>query len=112
MRAADLRVELQAEVDGQREGLFPLVSTADGLATWMDAATLDARVGGGFRFRLLDGVAEGRVVVLAPVQPVVLWRSWFERADGGGADGTRGAGTSVGLSQGRHVGLQTWQLQR
>ena len=41
MRAAELRVELQAEVDGQREGLFPLVSTADGLATWMDAATLD-----------------------------------------------------------------------
>jgi len=76
MRAADLRVELQAEVDGQREGLFPLVSTADGLATWMDAATLDARVGGGFRFRLLDGIAVGRVQAFAPVQHISFDWDW------------------------------------
>ncbi len=70
MRAARLRVELQAEVDGRRDALFPLVSTADGLRRWMDDATLDPRVGGGFRFRLLDAVAVGRVQALDPVQHI------------------------------------------
>jgi uncharacterized protein YndB with AHSA1/START domain len=74
--AADLRVELQAEVDGQREGRFPLVSTADGLRRWMDDATLEPRVGGGFRFRMLDGVAVGRVVALEPVQHVSYAWDW------------------------------------
>ena len=76
MRAADLRVELQAEVAGHREALFPLVSTADGLALWIDAATLDTRVGGGFRFRLLDGVAAGRVTAYAPVQHIAYGWDW------------------------------------
>ncbi len=76
MRATDLRVELQAEVDGQRESLFPLVSTAAGLARWIDAATLDTRVGGGFRFRLLDGVAVGTVTALDPVQHIGYAWDW------------------------------------
>ena len=74
--AADLRVELQAEVAGHRESLFPLVATADGLACWIDAAALDARVGGGFRFRLLDGVAAGRVTAYAPVQHIAYAWDW------------------------------------
>lgn len=76
MRAADLRVELQAEVDGRREMLFPLVSTADGLNHWIDEATLDTRVGGGFRFRMLDAVAVGRVQALDPVQHVGYSWDW------------------------------------
>lgn len=76
MRAADLRVELQAEVDGHREALFPLVSTTDGLKLWIDDATLDTRVGGGFRFRLLDAVAVGRVLALDPVQHIGYSWDW------------------------------------
>jgi uncharacterized protein YndB with AHSA1/START domain len=76
MRIADLRVELQAEVAGRREALFPLVSTADGLLRWIDDATLDPRVGGGFRFRLLDGVAIGRVLAIDPVQHVSYSWDW------------------------------------
>jgi uncharacterized protein YndB with AHSA1/START domain len=77
MHPADLRVELQAEVDGRREALFPLVSTADGLMRWIDEATLDTRVGGGFRFRLLDGVAVGRVTALDPVQHIGYSWDWI-----------------------------------
>ena len=39
-------------------------------------ATLDTRVGGGFRFRLLDGVAAGRVVAYAPVQHISYAWDW------------------------------------
>ncbi len=76
MRVADLRVELQAEVEGHRDALFPLVSTADGLQRWIDEATLDPRVGGGFRFRLLDGVAIGRVLAIEPVQHISYSWDW------------------------------------
>jgi uncharacterized protein YndB with AHSA1/START domain len=82
MRAAHLRVELQAEVSGQREVLFPLVSTADGLADWIDEAALDPRVGGGFRFRMLDGVAIGRVLALDPVQHIGYSWDWEAQALG------------------------------
>ncbi len=75
-QAPDLRVELQAEVDGQRDGRFPLVSSAEGLRLWLDDASLDARVGGSFRFRMLDGVAVGRVVALEPVQHVSYAWEW------------------------------------
>ena len=47
-----------------------------GSRIWIDEATLDPRVGGGFRFRLLDGVAAGRVVALAPVQHVSYSWDW------------------------------------
>jgi uncharacterized protein YndB with AHSA1/START domain len=76
MRIADLRVELQAEVVGRRDTLFPLVASSDGLLQWIDDATLDPRVGGGFRFRLLDGVAVGRVLALDPVQHVSYAWDW------------------------------------
>ncbi len=75
-RAADLRVELQAEVAGERQHRFPLVSTAEGLRRWIDDATLDPRVGGSFRFRMLDGVAVGRVVALEPAQHVSYAWDW------------------------------------
>ena len=64
---------------GRRDALFPLVSTADGLARWIDEAALDPRVGGGFRFRLLDGVAVGRVLALDPVQHIGYTWDWDAR---------------------------------
>jgi len=78
-RAADLRVELQAEVDGHRADRFPLVSTVEGLRRWIDDATLDPRVGGGFRFRMLDGVAVGRLVALEPDQHVSYAWDWEDQ---------------------------------
>ncbi len=107
--AADLRVELQAEVDGRREAIFPLVATAEGLAHWIDEATLDTRIGGGFRFRLLDGVAVGRVTALAPVQHVAYAWDW-EAAPLGVATTVafdliaHGSRTHLTL---RHVGFRT-----
>lgn len=76
MRSADLRVELQAEVDGERELLFPLVASTDGLRTWLDDASLDARLGGGCTIRMHDAVAVGRVTALDPVQHLGLSWDW------------------------------------
>ena len=77
MRVADLRVELQAEVARRRDTLFPLVCDRRWPALLeFDEATLDPRVGGGFRFRLLDGVAVGRAPAIDPVQHVSYSWDW------------------------------------
>ena len=70
----DGRVELQAEIDAPREVVFALVSTGDGLARWLDAATLEARPGGAIRLRLLDADVAGKVVALdAPQHISFTW---------------------------------------
>ena len=68
------RVELQAEVDAPREAVFALVSSAPGLARWLDAAELEPLVGGVVRLRLRDARVVGRVVALDPPQHISF--SW------------------------------------
>ena len=75
-QADQLRVELQAELPGRRDAVFPLVSTAQGMASWLDAASMDERLGGAVRFRLLDAVAVGKVVSLQPFQHVSYTWDW------------------------------------
>lgn len=82
-RAADLRVELQAEVASGRAAVFPLVSTTDGLGAWLDAAVIDERVGGSVRVRMLDATATGRVLSLEPLQHVSFTWDWDARPLGG-----------------------------
>jgi uncharacterized protein YndB with AHSA1/START domain len=72
----DLRIELQAEVDVPRAGLFPLVSTADGLARWLDAADLEPEVGRPVRLRLLRAEAVGEVLAVDPPQHISWSWDW------------------------------------
>ncbi len=70
------RVELQTEVDAPRESVFELLATADGLATWLDAAELEPRVGGVVRLTLRDGVAVGKVLAIDPPQHISFTWDW------------------------------------
>ncbi len=71
-----LRVELQVEVDGQRDGLFELLSSADGLKRWLDGADVIAKVGGGVRLRLLRAWAVGKVLAIDPPQHISWTWDW------------------------------------
>lgn len=106
------RVELQAEVAAARDLVFGLVATADGLGRWLDAATLDARVGGELRATLRDAQAVGRVLALDPPQHVSYTWDWLEQPLGAPSVLAfdvidHGARTWVTL---RHVGLAPDQV--
>jgi len=103
------RVELQAEVAAPRDLVFPLVATADGLRRWLDAASLDAQVGGELRATMRDAQAVGRVLALDPPQHVSYTWDWLERPLGAPSVLAfdvidHGARTWITL---RHVGLPT-----
>lgn len=71
------RVEQQAELTIPRERFFELVSTAEGLARWLDAAEMageHAQVGATVRLRLRDAVVAGSVVAIDAPQHVSF--SW------------------------------------
>lgn len=70
------RVELQTEVDAPREGVYELLATADGLATWLDAAELEPRVGGVVRLTMRDAVAVGKVLAIDPPQHISFTWDW------------------------------------
>jgi uncharacterized protein YndB with AHSA1/START domain len=103
------RVELQTEVRAPREKVFALLATADGLRRWVDAAELDARVGGEVRIRLRDAQAVGQVLAYDPPQHISFTWDWpaaplsttsvvaFDAID-------HGVRTHVTI---RHVGLPT-----
>jgi uncharacterized protein YndB with AHSA1/START domain len=106
------RVELQAEVAAPRDLVFPLVATADGLRRWLDAASLDARVGGELRATLRDAQVVGRVLALDPPQHISFTWDWLDRPLGAASvvafDAIdHGARTWVTL---RHVGLRPDQV--
>lgn len=70
----DRRIELQAEVDGQREDLFALVSSADGMARWLDGAQISPKPGSPVRLQLRDAVAIGTVLAVdAPQHLSIAW---------------------------------------
>lgn len=103
------RVELQTEVEAPREQVFALFATADGLRRWLDAAELDARVGGELRATLRDAQAVGRVIALDPPQHVSFAWDWVAKPLGATSVVAfdvidHGARTWVTL---RHVGLPT-----
>ena len=101
------RVELQREIDAEREHVFGLVATQSGLQSWLDDAQLDARVGGEVRLKLRDAVAVGKVLALNPPQHISF--TWQWEADGGSAGVVafdaidHGARTHLTV---RHVGLR------
>jgi len=70
------RVELQTEVDAPRDEVFTLLATSPGLSSWLDAAELDARVGGAFRFQLRGAVAAGKVLALDVPQHISFEWNW------------------------------------
>jgi uncharacterized protein YndB with AHSA1/START domain len=70
------RVELQAEVDARRDDVYKLLATAEGLASWLDAAELEPRVGGVVRFTMRDGVAVGKVLAVDPPQHISFTWDW------------------------------------
>ena len=101
------RVELQTEVDAPRSAVFPLLATADGLARWLDDATVDARVGGGVRLRLRDATGGGQILSFQPPQHISFTWDWDGRPLGSSSvvafDAIdHGARTHVTV---RHVGL-------
>lgn len=101
------RVELQTEVDVPRHLVFPLFATADGLRRWLDAATLDPRVGGEVRATMRDAQAVGRVLALDPPQHISFTWDWLDEPLGAASVVAfdvidHGSRTWVTL---RHVGL-------
>jgi len=105
------RVELQTEVEARRDLVFPLFATAHGLRRWLDAATLDARVGGELRATLRDAQAVGRVIALDPPQHVSYAWDWVRQPLGTNSVVAfdvidHGARTWITL---RHVGLPSPQ---
>jgi uncharacterized protein YndB with AHSA1/START domain len=70
----DVRVELQSEVDAEREAVFALVATSDGLRRWLDEADLEPREGGAVHLRLRDAVVAGRVLAFDAPQHISF--SW------------------------------------
>jgi uncharacterized protein YndB with AHSA1/START domain len=100
-------VELQTEVDAPRRLVFPLFATADGLRQWLDAADLDARVGGELRATMRDALAVGKVIALDPPQHISFQWDWADASLGAASvvafDAIdHGARTHVTV---RHVGL-------
>jgi uncharacterized protein YndB with AHSA1/START domain len=73
---SDFRVEQQAEISGRRADLYPLVSTPDGLAAWLDEAEMQPKVGAPVRLRLRDGVAVGIVLAIDPPQHISFTWDW------------------------------------
>jgi len=72
----DRRVELQAEVDGHRADLFPLVASAEGLRRWLDGADLDPRPGGRVRLQLREATAVGTVLAVDSPQHLSIAWDW------------------------------------
>jgi uncharacterized protein YndB with AHSA1/START domain len=97
------RVELQTEVDAPRALVFPLFATAEGLRRWLDAAELDARVGGELRVTLRDAQAVGRVLALDPPQHISFTWDWPEQPLGA---------TSVLAFDAIDHGTRTWVTLR
>ena len=103
------RVEVQGEVDAPREPVYRLLATAEGLASWLDEAELEPRVGGRLRVRMRDAVATGTVVALDPPQHISFTWDWEAEPIGGRSvvafDAIEhGARTHVTV---RQVGLRT-----
>jgi uncharacterized protein YndB with AHSA1/START domain len=102
------RVELQREIDADREAVFGLVATAEGLRRWLDEAELDARVGGAVRVRMRDAEAFGKVIALDPPQHISFSWQWADEAASSGVVAfdaiDHGARTHLTL---RHVGLRS-----
>ena len=103
------RVELQIEVDAEREAVFELVATAHGLRRWLDAAELEPRVGGDLRHRLRDTAAHGTVLAFDPPQHISFTFDWIDEPLGRASVVAfdvidHGARAHVTL---RHVGLPT-----
>src|SRR6476646_11240832 len=101
------RVELQREIDADREGVFGLVSTAAGLRQWLDEGDIDARVGGEVRLRLRDSDAFGKVLAIDPPQHISFTWQWADegRAAGVVAFDAIDHGSRTHLTV-RHVGLR------
>jgi uncharacterized protein YndB with AHSA1/START domain len=70
------RVELQREIDADRAAVFALVSTADGLRSWLDDADIEPRVGGAVRVRLREAEAAGKILALDPPQHISFTWQW------------------------------------
>jgi uncharacterized protein YndB with AHSA1/START domain len=102
------RVELQREIDADREAVFALVSTSEGLAKWLDGADIDARIGGALRLRLRDSEAVGKVLAFDPPQHISFSWQWVDEAVSSGVVAfdaiDHGSRTHLTL---RHVGLRT-----
>jgi uncharacterized protein YndB with AHSA1/START domain len=103
------RVELQLEVDADRDGVFALFATEAGLRRWLDAADLEPRVGGALRVQMRDASATGKVLAIDAPQHISYTWEWagahnaapmvvaFDAID-------HGARTHVTL---RHIGLRS-----
>ena len=70
------RIELQAEVEAPRQEVFRLVATSEGLATWLDNADLDGRVGGEVRLELREATAVGTILSFQPPQHISWTFDW------------------------------------
>ena len=72
----DPRIELQAEVDVPRRALYGLVSTAEGMAGWLDGVDFEPTVGAPVRFRLREAEATGEVKAIDAPQHISWSWDW------------------------------------
>jgi uncharacterized protein YndB with AHSA1/START domain len=101
------RVELQREIDADREAVFGLVSTTAGLRQWLDGADIEARLGGMVRLRLRDAEAVGKLLAFDPPQHISFSWQWVDEAAASGvvAFDAIDHGSRTHLTV-RHVGLR------
>ena len=78
------RVEMQHEIDADREGVFGLVSTGAGLRLWLDDGEIEPRVGGEVRLRLRDSDAVGKVLAIDPPQHISFTWQWVDEGRASG----------------------------
>jgi uncharacterized protein YndB with AHSA1/START domain len=69
-------VELQQEVHAHRSDVWPLIATAEGLASWTDGATMEPSVGAPVRLQLRDATAVGAVLAVDPPQHLSFTFDW------------------------------------
>jgi uncharacterized protein YndB with AHSA1/START domain len=102
------RVELQREIDANREGVFHLVSSGAGRREWLDDGEIEARVGGAVRLRLRDSDAVGKILAIDPPQHISFTWQWAGESAASGVVAfdaiDHGARTHLTL---RHVGLRS-----
>jgi uncharacterized protein YndB with AHSA1/START domain len=101
------RVELQREIDAERDAVFALVSTSDGLRRWLDDGEIDARVGGTVRLQLREAEVVGKVLAVDAPQHISFTWQWVDDGVAAGvvAFDAIDHGSRTHLTV-RHVGLR------
>jgi uncharacterized protein YndB with AHSA1/START domain len=81
------RLEIELEVPGTPEQVWHAIATAEGIASWMMPAEIDARPGGAVTFHMGPGAeSHGRVTAVEPGRRFAYEEDWAALVGQAGAD--------------------------